>query len=395
MLSRDFRLYLVSRFCTATAMTMLRAAIGWHIFELSHSAFHLGLVGLVQFIPAVSLSLVGGAVADAHDRRRVMMLAQAAALACSALLFTVTYLGLAKLVVLYFAVCGIAAAMAFDSPSRAALLPSLVDRETFPRAVTIASTNQALAFVTGPALGGVIIAAAGVQAVYACHALLVVASVLTLSGLRVRHTDDARRAITWQAIRDGLAFVRSQPVILGCMTLDMFAVIFGGASALLPIYANEILHVGPHGYGLLTSSLEIGALTMSLLLWLLPPIRRSGRALVFAVIAYGCATIVFGLSRSFPLSLAAYLAVGLADQVSVIMRSTMIQLATPDALRGRVSSVNFIFIGASNQIGAVESGFVAAATNATFAVVSGGIGTLLVVAAVALLLPELRRYRVA
>jgi len=197
-----------------------------------------------------------------------------------------------------------------------------------------------------------------------------------------------------RAVKEGLRFVRSRQVILGCMTLDMFAVIFGGASALLPIYAREILQVGPRGYGLLSSALELGALLSALAMMLLPPIRHAGRALLVAVGAYGLATIVFGLSRSFPLSVVAYMAVGLADQVSVVMRHTAIQLSTPDELRGRVSAVNFIFIGASNQLGAAESGFVAALTNATFSVVSGGVGCLVVLAIVALRLPELRRYTI-
>ncbi len=195
-------------------------------------------------------------------------------------------------------------------------------------------------------------------------------------------------------IREGVRFVRSRPVILGCMTLDMFAVIFGGATALLPVYATEILHVGPRGYGLLSSALEVGALLTSLVLIARPPIRHAGRALLVAVGVFGIATIVFGLSRSFPLSLAAYMLVGVADQVSVVMRSTAIQLSTPDELRGRVSAVNLLFIGASNQLGAAESGFVAAATSATFAVVSGGLAALCVLAVVVWRIPELRAYRV-
>jgi len=196
-----------------------------------------------------------------------------------------------------------------------------------------------------------------------------------------------------RAVREGLAFVRGNPVVLGCMALDMFAVILGGATALLPVYAKEILAVGPSGYGLLTSSLEIGALAMSLLLLIRPAIDRAGPVLLAAVAVYGLATLGFGLSRSFPLSVALYMLAGAADQVSVVLRATAVQLSTPDALRGRVSAVNMIFIAASNQLGAVESGFLAAATSATFAVVSGGIGCLLVVAFTAWKLPELRGYR--
>ncbi len=374
-------------------MTLLRASIAWHVFELSGSAFHLGLIGLVQFIPALGLTLVGGAVADSRDRRRVILTTQVAAFACSFVLFLATSAGWTSLPLLYGMVLLAAVASSFEGPSRASLLPSLVPREYFPRAVTFAATNQALAFVTGPALGGLVIAAAGIAAAYATHALLMCGALAGMAFLRSPAASGPRRAIDFAAIREALAFVRRQPVVLGCMTLDMFAVIFGGATALLPIYANEILKVGPEGYGVLSASLELGALSMSILLVWLPPIRRAGPALLVAVALFGVATIVFGLSRWFPLSIAAYMLAGMADQVSVVLRGTAIQLSTPDALRGRVSSVNMLFIGASNQLGAVESGFVAALTSAPFAVVSGGVGCLLVVAIVALRLPALRAYR--
>jgi hypothetical protein len=287
-----------------------------------------------------------------------------------------------------------ACATAFDSPARMAFLPSLVGRAAFPRVATIASTNQALAFATGPAAAGMLIAEAGIAAAYAGYVALIVLSIATLATVPSPAVAPPGRGVSLAVIREGLGFVRRRRVVLGCMTLDMFAVIFGGATALLPIYATEILHVGPRGYGLLTSALEVGALATSLVLIALPPIRHAGRALMLAVAVYGLATIVFGLSRSFPLSLAAYMLVGVADQVSVVMRSTTIQLATPDELRGRVSAVNLLFIGASNQLGAAESGFVAAATSATFAVVSGGIASLVVLAVVAARIPELRHYRI-
>jgi MFS family permease len=377
-----------------TGTTMLRAAIAWHVFAISHSAFHLGLIGLVQFAPALGLSLFGGAVADTYDRRRIMMLAEMIPLVCSIVLYEETTRGAASLPLLYGMVFLVAVAAAFDNPARAAILPTLVARAVFPRAVTIASTNQALAFVTGPMVCGFVIAAAGVGTVYGVFTGLVITSLTGLAFLRPRPPDRVRRAVSLHAIREGLGFVRRQQAILGCMTLDMFAVIFGGATALLPIYADDILKVGAKGYGLLTSSLEIGALVMSFGLIALPPITRAGRALLIAVGVYGTATIIFGASRSFPLSVIAYMMVGAGDQISVVMRSTIIQLSTPDELRGRVSSVNMIFIGASNQLGAVESGFVAALTNAPFAVITGGMGCLVVLAVVAAKLPGLRRYRV-
>ncbi len=267
-------------------------------------------------------------------------------------------------------------------------------REVFPNAVTVHSTVQALAFVSGPAIGGLVIGEVGIPAAYAVNATLLGVSLAALAFVGARRQPVEGRSVSVEAIGEGIDFVRRRPVILGAMTLDMFAVIFAGAQALLPIYANVILDVGPRGYGLLSASLELGALIMALLLILLPPIERLGRALLFAVAAYGLATIVFGLSRSFALSVLAYIVVGMADQVSVVARHTLIQLSTPDALRGRVSSVNLIFIGASNQLGAVEAGFVAALTSATFAVVSGGLGCLLVLSLVAARVPELRDYRI-
>jgi MFS family permease len=394
LFTRAFRLYLTSRFCAGSAMMLLRAAVAWQVFALSQSAFHLGLVGVIQFLPALALTLVAGAVADSFQRRRVIVAAQVPAFLCVAVLAAATLSGRASLPLIYTVVFLVAAATAFDLPSRAALLPTLVPRVQFARAVTVGSTIQALAFVTGPAIGGILIAAAGVGAAYVTYGVLMLGSVAALAALPATGVRAGPSALTVAAVREGLSFVRRSQVLLGCMMVDMLAVIFGGATALLPIYAQEILRVGARGYGVLTAASEAGALVASVALLALPPVRRTGRTLLLAVVFFGLATIVFGLSTSFPLSLAAYVVVGLADQVSVVMRSTMIQLATPDQLRGRVSAVNFLFIGASNQLGAAESGFVAALTSAPFAVVGGGIACLVVVAVVAITMPELRRYRV-
>jgi MFS family permease len=389
----DFRWFLASRLCSATAMTGLRAALGWHLYALTGSVFQLGLLGAVQFVPALGLSLVGGAFADAHDRRRIVQVAQLVALAGAALLAVVSALDLARSLWLFAVVFVLALAAAFENPARAALLPLVVSRQRFADAVPIHSTAQAFALMSGPALAGVAIGAAGVEAAYAGAAALSLASVAGLGRIRPRAPDGQRRVVSLRAIREGVAYVRSQPVLLGCMTLDMFAVIFAGASALLPVYAEEILRVGPRGFGILSASLEAGALLMSVALVLRPPISAQGRALLVAVAVFGVATVGFGLSRSFWLSVGLYMLVGMADQVSVVMRSTIVQLTTPDELRGRVSSINMIFIGASNRLGAMESGFVAALTTATFAVVSGGLACLAVAGVVAARVPALRRYR--
>jgi MFS family permease len=390
---RDFYLFLLSRFAAGSAMTLLRAAVAWHVFELTGSAFYLGLTGIVQFVPALGLTLVGGAVADSHDRRRVINAAQLVLLTAGGALLYATDRGEVGLYVLYAAVAAVAAAGAFEAPARQALLPTLVPRERFPRAVTISSTNQALAFVTGPAIGGLVIAHAGIAAAYGTYVGLVLLAFVGILSLGRPPESGARRAVSLSSILEGVRFVWSKPVVLGCMSLDMFAVIFGGATALLPIYAKEILQVGPRGYGLLTSTFELGALAMSVLLMVRTPVVRAGRTLLVAVALFGVATIVFGLSRSFPLTLVAYAVAGMADQISVVMRATAVQLSTPDELRGRVSAVNMLFIGASNQLGAAESGFVAHLTSPQFSVVSGGVACLLIVALVAYKLPELRRYQ--
>lgn len=354
----------------------------------------LGLLGVVRFLPALGMSLIGGAVADTYDRRKVLILAQLAPLACSGVLLAATSGGWAGLPLIYCLVLVLALASVFENPARQALLPLVVPRETFVNAVAVNTTVQQLAFVAGPALGGLLIARVGVGGAYAVHLGLVASAMAMLLFLRPRRAEGERRSVSIAAIMEGVRFVRRRQVLLGAMALDMFAVIFGGAVAMLPIYAEEILKVGPRGYGLLTSSQAIGAFAMSVLLVALPPVRHTGRALLLAVAAFGVATIIFGLSRSFPLSLLAYGLTGAADQVSVVMRHSTIQLATPDELRGRVSSVSMVFIGASNQLGMVESGFVAALTNATFAVVSGGAGCLAVVGLIAAKLPELRRYQI-
>jgi len=374
-------------------MTMLQTAVIWHVVALSNSPFQVGLLGVVQFAPALLLMLLGGAVADTFDRRSVVMLAQLPPLAAGAVLYFATVRGFVSVPLIFAAMFLIAVAGAFDGPARMAFLPGLVGKEAFPRAVVFASTTMAMAFVTGPGLQGLLIAESGVHTVYALYGGLIGLAFVFLSFLHPVAPAAAGGAMSMAAVREGLGFVRRSPVILGCMTLDMLAVIFGGAGTLLPIYAKDILGKGPRGYGVLAASLEMGALLMGLFMLTRPPVVRAGRALLIAVAVYGAATIAFGLSRIFPLSVAFYMIAGMADCVSVIMRSTAIQLSTPDELRGRVSAVNMLFIGASNRLGGAESGFVAALTSATFSVVSGGIGCLVVLAIVAARIPELRHYQ--
>ena len=373
---------------------MLQAVVAWQVYALTGSALDLGLVGLVRFLPSLLVSFVSGAVVDTYDRRVVLMASQATQVLVVCGMLAAILTDNVSLAVIYAMVFVIGISTAFEGPARQVLLPSLVPRSILPRAFTVNSTLQSFSMVTGPAIGGVLIAWRGVGLAYAVYIVLVVAAIALLIPLRVPKTPTSRRAgVSVSAIREGLAFVWTRPVVLGAMTLDMFAVIFGGAKALLPIYAVDILHADATVYGILTASLEVGALLMAMALVVLPLPEQTGKTLLASVAAFGFATIIFGLSDWLPLSVLSYAAVGAADQVSMVMRQNTIQLATPDELRGRVTAVNSVFINASNQLGAVESGLVAAATNAVFAVVSGGIACLGVVAVISWRVPELRRYR--
>ena len=349
----------------------------------------------MQFVPTIPITLLGGAVADNLERRRVVAGAQAAACLAAIGLAWATSSGVATLGLLLGTAFALAVGRSFESPANMALLPSIVPRETYPSAVVVNATARNLGFVSGPMASGLLVDRAGIPAAYATAAACLAISVLLLARLRAPRRDGAIRSpISLAAIREGIGFVRSRPVVLGSMTLDMLGVVFAGSTALLPVFAREILEVGPRGYGLLAASLSIGTSLMTAILLLRRPPERPGRALFVAVAVFGLATVLFGLSRAFPLSMAALILAGMADEVSMVARSTIIQLATPDALRGRVSSVNMVFIGASNELGAAESGYLAALTSATFSVVFGGFACLGVLGIVVWRVPGLRHYRV-
>lgn len=390
----SYRRFAVGRLLSAMAIMLFTATVFWQVFKISDSEGQLAIVGLVQFIPALFFSLIGGVVADRYDKRLLALASQLGALTAFVTLAILSADGDIGLPVIYAMAFLMASASTFEAPARGAILPAIVPRELFPQAITINSTFQQLGFVTGPALSGFLIWAGGPELAYAVAAGLMGTSALTWLFLRLLDVELPKRAVSMKSLVEGVQFVRRRQVILGAMTLDMFAVIFGGAVALLPVYAEEILDVGALGYGLLAASLDVGALIMSIALVMLPPIRRMGRALLFAVFLYGVAVMIFGLSRWFPLSLMAYACMGMADQVSVVCRQTMVQLATPDELRGRVTSVNMLFIGASNRLGAVESGVVARFFGPTFAVVSGGAGCIAVMAIVAASMPRLRKFKI-
>lgn len=391
--NRDVQLFLVSRLFSGTALTLMRATVAWQVFDATRSAFHLGMIGLIQFLPVLPMSLWAGAVADSFDRKRIVMWAQSAAAMCSVVLLLAGELMQETPVsIVYAAVLALSIAASFESPARSSLLPTLVPRDLFPSAVTAHATFQNLAWMSGPVLSGFVIDAFGIRGAHLTHFFLMAASVVLFGFVRRPSAKLDRKRVSGEAILEGVRFVFSRQVLLGSMVLDMFAVVFGSATALLPIYANEILKVGPRGYGLLSGALEGGTFLMALVLMARPAIVRPGRALLFAVLIYGSATILFGLSRSLPLSIFVFVIAGMADQISMVTRSTIMQLSTPDELRGRVSSVGQIFIGASNQIGSARAGFVAAASSPTFAIVSGGIACLAVLAIVTRTMPLLRTY---
>ncbi len=390
----DVRRWVLARFASGAAVSMVRAAVLWDVYQRSNSLAYVGLLGLLSFIPSPILALTGGIVADRFDRKRLVLGAQAVEFACAALLTAFAWadaLPLALLIGLYVLN---GSALAFESPSRQAILPGLAPKEDLARAVTVMSTAQALAFVSGPAMAGLLLGVFGSHVAYGGATVLLVFAWSFVARVNIKRVERTGPQVPpLRALLEGFAFLRSNHLVLAAMALDLFAVIFGGATAMLPVYADEILHVGPSGYGILTASLDAGAVLMSALLLILPPIERLGRAVVLGVLGYGAATIAFGLSRSIELSIVMYMVVGFADQLSVVSRSALVQLSTPDELRGRVSAVNTVFILASNQLTLAESGFVAALTTPTFSVVSGGIVVFFVTAIVLLLVPEFYRMK--
>lgn len=390
----NVRFFVTERFFGALAHSLLHATIAWHLWKASGSYALLGWLGAVEFAPVIPASLLAGALADAWDRRRIVLAAQAVAALGATALYFVSTSGSGVVPLVLVTAFALSLALAFENPAGSALLPALVPRQLFPVATVINANARNLARMSGPVLMGVAVKFGGIPSAYALTAGLYVCAILALLQVHAPAIVGAPGRVSLASIREGIRFARAQPVILGSMTLDMFAVIFAGATALLPVYADEILGVGEIGYGILSASMQVGTLLTAALLLIVPTIERPGRALLVSVLFFGLATILFGLSRSFPLSVIAFLVAGMADQISMVTRSIIIQLSTPDALRGRVNSLNMIFIGASNELGAAESGFLAALTSATFSVVAGGVACLGVLGAVTAWVPSLRSYRV-
>ncbi|HEX5125866.1 MAG TPA: MFS transporter [Rhodocyclaceae bacterium] len=385
---RSLRLYWFSRVATTMATQMMMVAVGWQMYELTGSAYDLGMVGLFQFLPSLALTLVVGHVADRFDRRRIMALCLIGQIIVTVGLVTGTLEGWLSREAIFMAALALGAIKAFQMPTQQALGPLLVPAEVLPRALAINSAGSQSAIILGPALGGFIYVA-GAHVVYmVCGALFATAATLILN-IRFDHKPKTPEPVTWQSVFAGLSFIWRRKEVLGAISLDLFAVLLGGATALLPIFAKDILHVGPWGLGLLRSAPAIGALGMSLYLSQNPIRRHVGKVMFGSVAIYGVATLVFAVSTSLVLSMAALAVTGIFDMVSVVIRQSLVQLDTPNEMRGRVSAVNSIFIGASNQLGEFESGMTAGWFGAVPSVLIGGIGTLVVVALWIKLFPRL------
>jgi MFS family permease len=387
-----FRLYFAGNTIVVLGWQMQKVAVGWEVYELTNSALHLGYVGLVQFLPLVALVVLAGHVTDTYNRKHVLMAALGLnALADAGLAWNSAALGSVGTTYACLFLTGVA--RSFQNPSRAAFLPRIVPREVFPNAVTWNSSGFELSTMAGPALGGFVIwyfqSPALVYALNGCAALAFMALV---AGIRYHHVVQEKARVTVDSLLAGFRYIRANQVVLGSITLDMFGVLLGGATALMPIYARDILAVGSLGLGWLMAAPAIGAFSMAMFQAHRPPFRRAGRTLIAAVAGFGTVTILFGLSESFALSMGMLYLLGACDNISVVIRQTLVQLLTPDEMRGRVSAINFLFIGTSNELGGFESGMVAGFFGPVASVVSGGLGTLLVVAAVAAWMPKLRRF---
>ena len=385
-----FALFWFARVGSTAAYHMQAVAIGWQVYALTGSALDLGLIGLVQFLPVTVLTFVAGPLADRYERKIIASLCQLVHGACAVMLTLGTLGGWLGVGGIFAVVAVVGAARAFEAPTMAALVPGLVPSALLPRATAWSASANRTAQIVGPALGGLLYGIAPVIAFGTAVTLFWTAAILSTL-IRANRSGTSRQPITLKSLFGGIAYVRAQPVLLGTLSLDLFAVLLGGAVALLPIFARDILGTGPWGLGVLRASPALGALAMSVWLAHHPLQHRVGRILFAVVIVFGLATMAFGVSTSLPLSMAALATLGAADVVSVVIRFSLVQLNTPDAMRGRVSALNALFIGTSNQLGDFESGVVAALLGAVPAVLLGGAGTVAVALLWMWLFPQLRR----
>ena len=390
--NRDLFFYLTGRFVASFGQQMLTVAVGWELYERTHSSLLLGLVGLTAFVPMVLMTLPAGHVADTRERKKTIIFMQAVLACTSAGLAVISWKqGPVAWMFICLFVAGVTRTFLWSAS--ASFLPQLVARHEFPLALTWSSSTFQFSAVAGPAAGGALIALLGrAVSVYVFTAVSSLICLGMICLVRAHSKPPPKEPVTMQTLLGGFRFVFNHRVILGAITLDLFAVLFGGATALLPVYAKDILDVGPQGLGLLQAALPVGSMLCAVIMAHRAPLQKAGRSLICAVVVFGLATVGFGYSKLFWLSLLMLFICGFADNVSVIVRHTLVQLLTPDSMRGRVSSVNNLFIGTSNELGGFESGLVANYFGPVFSVVSGGIATILVVAAVAWAWPEIPHF---
>jgi MFS family permease len=375
---RPFVLYWSARTCASMGYQMLGVAVAWQMYALTGSAFDLGLVGLVQFLPAAAFMLVAGQVADRYDRRRLLRICQAVEGLAAAALAAGSMAGWVSKEFILVTVFVFGVGRAFEAPTQQTLLPNVVSGLLFPRAVAASASTTQLATITGPAIGGILYIFGATVPYLTCFALYL-GSVILLSFMRIEPFAASRTPINLAAFFAGISYIRRNPIVLGVISLDLFAVLLGGTTALLPIFADDVFHTGSQGLGLLRAAPAIGALTITAVLTTVPLTRRVGRIMFATVACFGVATIVFALSNSFALSMAALAVLGAADAVSVVIRMTLVQIETPDEMRGRVNAVSSLFAGTSNQLGDFRAGVMAAWLGAIPAVLVGGVGILAVV----------------
>ena len=388
---RDFTLYLVARCCSTLAVQMQTVAVGWQVYAFTRNPLDLGLIGLSQFLPFVVLVLPAGHFADHYDRRRIVTLCLLLNALCGIALLAFSIYGISSALPVFAVMTVFGCTRAFAMPTSQALLPNLVSRERFAKAMALNQSVFQVSTIVGPTLGGLLYLA-GPETVYSIVSVLLIIATIKTAMLRGGARD--ARAVQSASVRSlfsGLSFVRSRPIILGAISLDLFAVLFGGATALLPVYARDVLHVGPTGLGVLRTAPGLGAALCAAVLTFRPLTRHVGSWLFSGVALFGVATIVFGLSTNLIVSVIALAVLGAGDMVSVYLRHLLVQLETPDEIRGRVSAVNAVFIGASNELGEFESGTTAAWLGTVRAVVVGGIATLIVAGCWAAWFPELRK----
>jgi MFS family permease len=384
-----FVLFWCARVLSSLAYQMNAVAIGWRVYELTGSAFDLGMVGLSQFVPIVLLTLLVGHTADRYDRRRIVQCCQAIECLAGVTLAAGTAFGWVGVPGIFATVAVIGGARAFEAPTLSALMPGLVSREQLPQASAFSASANQTATIIGPAVGGFLYAI-GATVPFVCVAALYATAMIAVAFIRLQRVPPGREPVSLRSVFLGLVFIRDNPAILGAISLDLFAVLLGGATALLPIFARDILHTGSWGLGVLRASPAVGALAMSVLLAHRPMRHHAGRRMFAAVALFGVATIVFGLSHTLWLSMASLCVLGASDVISVVVRYSLVQSNTPDAMRGRVSAVNMLFIGTSNQLGEFESGMTAALFGTVPAVLLGGIGTIAVAVIWMRLFPALR-----